>query len=286
MHDLLRDYARELAAAGDAGCERRAALTRLLDYYLHTATTATGVRHPGDRLPRVPCPATGVPAVSDPATARTWLAAEEGNVVAVAAYAADHGWPGHATGLATAVFRYLEMAGHYPEIVLLQTSACRAARQAGDRAAEAEALLNLTLADLRQGRYRLAGDQLRNALRLSQAVGYRVGEARALGNLGVVAFHQGRFRQAARSHEQALTAYREIGDRFGEGRALNNLGFVELHLGRYQQAAERICQAESLCVDMGDPAIVIYSRVNLAMIERSGRAASVGPGTVFAAPWC
>jgi tetratricopeptide (TPR) repeat protein/transcriptional regulator with XRE-family HTH domain len=277
MHDLLRDYACELATAADEGHERHAALTRLFDFYLHTAATATKVRHPGDRLSRVPCPATPVPAVSDPAAARAWLVAEEGNLVALAAYAADHGWPGHATGLATSIFRYLELAGHYPEIVIVATSACRAARQAGDRAAEAEALLNLTLADLRQGRYQLAGDRLRQALRLAQAVGYRVGEARALGNLGVVAFHQGRFRQAARSHERALTAYREMGDRFGEGRALNNLGFVELHLGRYRQAAERIRQAESLCGDMGDLAIIIYSRVNLGMIElRQGRIRPAG----------
>ena len=277
MHDLLRDYACELAAAADEGCERHAALTRLFDFYLHTAATATKVRHPEDRLSRIPRPATPVPAVSDPAAARAWLVAEEGNLVALAAYAADHGWPGHATGLATAIFRYLELAGHYPEIVIVATSACRAARQAGDRAAEAEALLNLTLADLRQGRYQLAGDRLRQALRLAQGVGYRVGEARALGNLGVVAFHQGRFRQAARSHERALTAYREIGDRFGEGRALNNLGFVELHLGRYRQAAERIRQAELLCGDMGDLAIIIYSRVNLGMIElRQGRIRRAG----------
>lgn len=278
MHDLLRDYACELAAGGETGCERHAALTRLLDFYLHTAAAAAGSRDPGDRVPRLPCPATPLPPVSDPAAARTWLAAEEGNVVALAAYAADNGWPSHAIGLATAVFRHLELAGHYPEIILVQTSACRAARLAGDRAAEADALLNLTLADLRQGRYRLAGEQLRQALRLAQAAGYRVGQARALGNLGVVAFHQGRFRQAARGHERALAAYREIGDGYGQARALNNLGFVELHLGRYEQAAERIRQAESLCADMGDPAItIIYSRVNLAMVElRQGRIRQAG----------
>jgi tetratricopeptide (TPR) repeat protein len=276
MHDLLRDYARELAAAADEGAGRHAALTRLLDFYLYTAATATEARHPRDRVPRA-CPATAVPAVSDPEAARAWLVAEEGNVVALAAYAADHGWPEHATGLASAVFRHLELAGHYPEIIDVETSACRAARQAGDRAAEAEALLNLTLADLRQGRHRLAGERLRQALRQAQAAGYRVGEARALANLGIIAFHQGRFREAARSHEQALATYQEIGDRFGEACALNNLGFAELHLGRYRQAAERTRQAIAILGDTGDPAIVIYSRVNLAMIElRQGRIRQAG----------
>ena len=39
LHDLVRSYARELAA-GDGADEGRAALARLFDYYLHTAGTA------------------------------------------------------------------------------------------------------------------------------------------------------------------------------------------------------------------------------------------------------
>jgi tetratricopeptide (TPR) repeat protein/transcriptional regulator with XRE-family HTH domain len=267
MHDLLRDYAGELAVAANAEDEGRAALTRLLDCYLRTAATATEMLHPGDRLPRVPFLTGPVPPMAGLEAARAWLSAEEANLVTLTAYAADNGWPGHAVRLATSVFRYLELASHYPEIVTVATSACRAARRAGDRAAEAEALLNLTLADLHQGRYRLADDRLRQALRLFQEARNRLGEARALGNLGVVAFYQGRFRLSARRHERALTAYREIGDRFGEVRALNNLGFTDLHLGRYRRAAERLRQAESLSSETGDRAITVYCRVNLGMID-------------------
>ena len=42
MHDLLRGYARELATAQDSEQERRVALTRLFDYYLHTAACRHG----------------------------------------------------------------------------------------------------------------------------------------------------------------------------------------------------------------------------------------------------
>jgi hypothetical protein len=45
MHDLLRAYARELAA-GDGAGELRAALTSLLDHYLHTAATAMDIAFP------------------------------------------------------------------------------------------------------------------------------------------------------------------------------------------------------------------------------------------------
>jgi hypothetical protein len=37
LHDLLRAYARELASAQDSEGERRAAVHRVLDHYLHTA---------------------------------------------------------------------------------------------------------------------------------------------------------------------------------------------------------------------------------------------------------
>jgi tetratricopeptide (TPR) repeat protein/transcriptional regulator with XRE-family HTH domain len=229
MHSLLRDYARELCAAADAGNDRRTALTRLFDCYLHTAAAAAGVLHPGGRVPRIPSPslASPVPPVTEPDAARGWLAAEEANLIAFIVYAADHGWPGHATKLATAMFRYLELAGHYAEIAAVAAIACRAARRTGDGAAEAEALLDLALADVRQGRHALASDRLRQALRLFQAVP----------------------------------------DRLGEARALNNLGYADLHLGRYQRAADLLRQAESLSGETGDRSITIYSKVNLAMVD-------------------
>jgi hypothetical protein len=46
MHDLLRAYACGLAAAHDTQEERRAALTRVFDHYLHTAATAIDILYP------------------------------------------------------------------------------------------------------------------------------------------------------------------------------------------------------------------------------------------------
>jgi hypothetical protein len=59
MHDLLRGYARELAAQDMEEC--RAALSRLLDHYLYTASAAMDAAFPAERhrRPRIPAPATG-----------------------------------------------------------------------------------------------------------------------------------------------------------------------------------------------------------------------------------
>jgi DNA-binding SARP family transcriptional activator len=56
MHDLLRAYARELAAAHDGQGGQQAALARLFDYYLHTASIAMDSLYSGEPhvRPRVP----------------------------------------------------------------------------------------------------------------------------------------------------------------------------------------------------------------------------------------
>jgi hypothetical protein len=46
MHDLLRAYARDLAADNDTSNEQQTALTRLFDHYLHTAATAMDTLFP------------------------------------------------------------------------------------------------------------------------------------------------------------------------------------------------------------------------------------------------
>ena len=54
MHDLLRGYARELAASQEGSAQQHAARTGLFDYYLHTATIAAQTAFPADRRPALP----------------------------------------------------------------------------------------------------------------------------------------------------------------------------------------------------------------------------------------
>jgi DNA-binding SARP family transcriptional activator len=162
MHDLLRAYALDRATAEDEEAERQLALTRLFDYYLGTAAAAMDTLFPAeaDRRPRIPAPASPAPLVAEPAAARAWLDTERATLVDVAAYTAARGWPGHTTRLAATVFRYLEAGGYYPEINEIQGQACRGARDTGDPTAEARALGDLSVVDLRQGRYQQATEKL------------------------------------------------------------------------------------------------------------------------------
>ncbi len=249
MHDLLRAYARELAAGHDAAGEQRAALNRLFDYYLYTAAAAMDTLFPADRSrrPRIKAPMglPGPPADSV-GLARAWLDAQRANLVAVTVDAADHGWPHHAARLAATLARYLEAGGHYPEAVTVHTHALVAARHAGDRACEAAALISLGHADTQRGRYEQAVSYLEQALALCRQAGDQIGQARAHTNLGIASFELGRYQQAAGHHRQALALHRRGGDLTGQARALNNLGVIAQRLGDLSQAIGHFQQSLTL----------------------------------------
>jgi tetratricopeptide (TPR) repeat protein len=256
MHDLLREYARELCTAENSEADRRAALTRLFDHYLHAAAAAMDLLYPAEQhhRPRIAAPASPVPPLTSPAQARAWLDAQRVGLAEVAAFTAAQGWPGHTIQLATTLWRYLDLGGHYPEAITIHSSAHRAACASGDRAAQAEALINLAVVHWRQGRCQQAASQLRQALTRYQETGDQAGQARALNNLGLVDMQQSRYHQAADHLQQALDRYRETGDQTGTASALVNLGLVERWQGRYQQATDHLGQALTLCHETGDPA--------------------------------
>src|SRR5580658_9335448 len=251
MHDLLRAYAADQAGNQDSAQERGAALSRLFDHYLATAAVAAGTLFRGDPdQPALPRPAGPMPPVTSPAAALAWLDAQRSTLVAVAAHAADHGWTGHAIGLAATIFRYADV-GHFTDAAAMHSHARRAAAQYGDRTAEAAALTMLGAADAAQGRLRQATSHLEQALILCRENGDRIGEARALGNLGMVDYCQGRYQQSAGRHRKALAIYLDAGNHAGQARELHALGIVDLRQGRYEQAAGHLWRSLALFRDAG-----------------------------------
>jgi len=270
MHDLLRSYACELAG----GREPQAALTRLLDYYLHTAAAAMDVLFPAERhrRPRIPEPATPVPALADAAAARDWLDSELGALVAAARHAAECGWPDHAIRLALTLDRYLRIGGHFPEALTVFGHALDAARRAGDRAAEAAALCKIGQVDAELGRPQPAADRYRQALGLFRVAEDQAGEALALSNLGIAEVGLSRYEEAARYQQEAVAIFRDIGERFGQARALGNLGLARERQGRYQEAAGYQGQALELSREAGDPQGEAFALARLGVVDlRLGR---------------
>lgn len=268
LHDLVRAYAAGRTVDDDPPPERRAALTRLFDFYLATAAAAMDALHPGEahRRPRVPPAATPAPRLTDPGAALAWLDSERPTLVAVAAHTATQGWPEHATRLSTTLFRYLAN-GYFTDALTVHGHAGHAAKHAGDLAGQAQALANLGATHMQMGRYGPAVDQLHQALHRFRQTGDEIGQARTLGNLGIVRALQCRFPRAADHHEQALALFRRAGDRIGEARALDKLAELEGWLGFHDSAAGHHEQALALFRLSGDQAGEAHTLTNLGDVE-------------------
>jgi len=244
LHDLLRAYARDLSAAHDSRNQRQAALTRLLDYYLHTTATAASTLFATEQIARpAVSPATNIPPLPDPAAARAWLDVQLASLASVTAYAADHGWHNHATSLAALLRSYLETGGHYTQAIAIHTSARTAANAAGDRAAETGALIDLAATAMRNSQWERSAELLRQTLRLCQEAGDLLLQARALGNLGVIECNRGHLGQSSAYLKQALALFRQTGSRTREAVALIGIGNNHKYQGSYVEAASYYQQA-------------------------------------------
>jgi tetratricopeptide (TPR) repeat protein len=254
LHDLLREHAQALAATDDPAAGR-AAIGRLLDYYLHTAQAASN--HIATRTIAASSsppyqPPASAPSVSTPQQAEAWLEDERVNLHAAVAYAAAHGRPQHAIATSAAMARFLGSRGHWDQSAALHQTAVTAARQIGDRSGEARALNYLCIMQDLNGDYRAAAASATRALARYRELGDRSGQGNALNNLGLTQRRTGDYRAAAASHRQALALFRDLGHQRGQGDALSYLGIVQRVTGDYPAAAASQQQALELFRDRGD----------------------------------
>ena len=254
LHDLLREHARALVAAGDPA-DADAAAGRLLDYYLHTALAA-GL-HFASRPSVYGNPPPGRPPVQSPdlstaGSAGAWVEAERANLHAAADYAVGRGWFRHAIAIPAAISGFLHAHGHWDQSAALHQSALTAARQAGDRLGEAYTLSKLGVVQQETGDYPAAAATLARAVALFYDLGDSPGEAYALTQLGLVHVLTGDYPAAAASHQQALALARSASDHTREAAALNGFGLVQQQTGDYPAAAASQRQALALCRDLGD----------------------------------
>jgi len=245
LHDLLREYARALADAGDAA-DSRAAVGRLITYYAHVATaagrhiatwtTAGGRPAPGSR------PASA-PQVATPEEAAAWLASERPNLHAAVGHAAAWEMPLHAIAIATAMGGFLRARGHWDQAADQYRTALSAAREAGDRPGQAGALDELGLLQQLTGDYPAAAASLAEAIEVFRDLGNLPGQAYARNHLGLVQQEAGDYSAAAASHRLALALARDAGDRLAEAVSLTDLGLVQKLTGDYPAAAASYQQA-------------------------------------------
>ena len=253
FHDLLRAYAAAQADDTDSAAEREAAVGRVLDHYLHTASPAALLLHPVRDLIALAPPSPGaVPEQpADHRQALTWFETEHQVLLAAVTLADSSGFDSHAWQLPWAMEPFLQHRGHYQEWAATQRTALAAATRARDLAGQAvsSCLLASACDDLHD--YDQALDHYASSLRLYQRLGNCLGEANVHQNLGLLAEHQGRYAHALGHAEQALRLYQAIGHKGGEAVGLNYVGWCHGLLGDYQQARANCRRSLAFCAEAG-----------------------------------
>ena len=252
MHDLLRRYARDLAAA-DPDDNGQQALDRLLDYYQHAAAYASArLAHQTRPSPAAAPALYATPAVDDTGQALGWARAERASLMACLDYAAGTGRHARVIALTAALAALLRIDGPWADAITRHTAAIQAAQSLGDQLSEAGALNELGAVLRLTGDYQGAAQALEQALSIHRDLGDRLGQANALYYLGIVRQLTGDYPGAAQAHEQALAIHGDLGDRLGQANALSGLGIVRRLTGDYLGAAQAHEQALGIYGDVGD----------------------------------
>jgi tetratricopeptide (TPR) repeat protein/transcriptional regulator with XRE-family HTH domain len=252
LHDLLREYARTLAAADTA--DSRLAAGRLMNYYAHVAAAAS--RHiatwttAGGRLPPTSPPGS-VPKLATSSEASAWLESERPNLQAAVHYAATRKMPLYAVAIAAAMGGFLRARGHWDQAAEQYQTALIAAREAGDLLGQAGVLDELGLLQQLTSDYPAATATLAEAIGLFRDLGDLPGQAYALNHLGLVQVDVADYPAAAESHRQALELAHDAGDQLAEAVSLIDLGMVQQMTGDYPAATASYEQALPLARSVG-----------------------------------
>ncbi|HTS96095.1 MAG TPA: tetratricopeptide repeat protein [Streptosporangiaceae bacterium] len=254
FHDLIRGYAAARAALDDAAPERRKAVGRLLDYYLHAADVADRVLQPFRHRIAVSVthPPAAVPALGTPEDAGAWLEAEWRNILQAAQHAGRHEWKRQCADLTHALAGFVEIRAHWDEAIEAHTLALQACRDLADPARIAQASLELSVVSQQTGRQEAALALAEDAVTIYRSLADQRGEAEALDQIGLVNQRAARSRAGLAYFHEAQALYEDAGDQHGVADALSHSGIACFHLGRYPDALDHLEQALSLYRAAGD----------------------------------
>jgi DNA-binding SARP family transcriptional activator/tetratricopeptide (TPR) repeat protein len=240
-HDLLRSYAAELLRTTDSADDRRSALVRTLDHYLHSAQAGAPLLAPLlIDLPELPVSSSGTspeqPRDHDQAWA--WFRAEEGVLLAATRLAVAAGFDRHAWHLTLTLEVFLHRRGRWQEQAEICQLAMAAARRLGDRADLAAVLRMSSGVHAHLGHSDYAYSLAQEGLQLYEQLQDRAGAAISHVQLGLVDDQRNDHRQAIRNSLAAHDLYQQMGNATGQALAMHNVGWAYACLGDYAAALE------------------------------------------------
>lgn len=238
LHDLVREYAAELAATTESDPGRGRALDAMFDFHLHACARISGAMESSASRATFVLPEPFRPDLVEAAAARgrAWLDERRPELPALVRAAFEHGRHRYCWQLTRASWWFMYVGGHLDELVETHALGLRAAEALADEGAIAMMRNYLASAYFRQGRFAESIELLEVALELRRRIGDRIGQAGTHKNLGVAYAIIGRIPEALANLERALSLHRKSENLSGLADVLNDLGFTYLLIGRYADA--------------------------------------------------
>lgn len=251
-HDLLREYAAELAAELSEE-SRTAAVKRLVGWYAHTVDRAAYVIAPQRPIELLTDPPVGTHPLGflAPEDASQWCDDEAENLVPVGRLASRHGLPA-AWQIPTRLWNYLLVRKPWTLWIESHEVGLQAAVAAGDREAEAWVALNLADGWRQTGDTDRARHYAQDALLIRGRLGDRHGQGWCEACCGFIAADEAEPEQALAHFEAALGHFQASGDRHGQSVLLACLAETHAQLGDSGRAQEAFDASLALARSLGD----------------------------------
>jgi tetratricopeptide (TPR) repeat protein len=255
FHDLLRAYATELAHACESESERKLALQRVIDHYLHAAYDADLVLQPHQEAHiALGEPEHGVIVASfdDATQAMSWFVAEHPVLLAMIERAMDARFDAQTWQLASTLATFLHRRGHWGDWVASHHTALKAAVRSNNPLGQAVIHRGLGYAHAELGSLDHAYTHLTVALNLFGGLDDHEGQAHIYHGLGGIRERQGRHQEALEYAQKALELFQAGDHQAGQATALNAIGWCHTLLREHHLAIMACQQALTLQQQIGN----------------------------------
>ncbi|MEV0602101.1 BTAD domain-containing putative transcriptional regulator [Streptomyces sp. NPDC050315] len=227
-HDLVRDFARELAARHEDTAEREAAEWRGVEWFAARAAQSVRVLLPSSPFQALRLAGEPKEAAAPFADAEEAFRWGDRELAVMSGLVARHVRTEYGRDAAVTLVRmlapYLQRRGRTQELANLSELARSGARESADAAAEAVAMGDLASAYYMSGRYEKALVLIDDAIARWRALGDDEWLQRVLGNRGLLLYVLGRAEESAAAQEEALAYAHRLGDDHAVAICLSHLG--------------------------------------------------------------
>lgn len=255
FHDLVRLHARQRAVEQEPAAARTQVVSRVVDYYLATATTARHLLSPTHRRLRRDYHGTPHPVrqFGDGREALAWYDTERQHLMALVRTAAQRGWDAAAWQLVDSMQPLFLRLRPYDLWIEAHRIGLAAAERAGHPDGVSRMLTTGGSGLYNAGRYDEAGVWFARALEDGRRNGDLRAQAQALHGIGQARRLADRLDEASDSFRQALALREAIG--YVRGAALTRvcLGDIALQQGRAREAVDLFTRARADLLAVPDP---------------------------------